>query len=250
MSVQVSEAGPETTRKMPEGANEGNAGNADRAIQRVSAADQLKATRAKAQEDALAFISGCENLDWKKLPPYVTAQILVKIPRKGKGDRIWYMSLEQAFVFAIRCYEINLSPFSDDVFPIEETWKVGVTTSGKRSQARDQQLNLSPPRFTRKTRPWANPRDAVFGLPEDVGYLCEMVVNGNEKFPASYLAWVSEWAVVYSPVWKAKPEHMCMVRAYEKCLTFASGSGISSMPDDLEIESEVEIVKPEIVVSK
>lgn len=213
-----------------------------------SATEQLKAQREAERQEKLVkqqeFVEQFNMYDWKTLPPPIMSQILTRIPRRGKqNEPDWYLSPEQALVFALRCFELGLSPLSDDVFFQKETWKVGVATSGKRRLARVEGLNLSPPQFKRLTRPWPGNKK-LHGLPEDVGFECRMVVNGDSEHPATYTAWISEWSTG-GGVWVAKPEHMCQVRAYEKCLTFASGSGISAMPDEQEIEAEV----PEVVTA-
>lgn len=214
-------------------------------VAKKSAGEILQEKQAEKRNAELEFVRQFSDLDWKKLPPPLMAQLLTRIPRKGRTQEPdWYMTYEQGLAFAIRCFELGLSPLSDDVFFMRDTWKAGITTSGKRRLARVDGLNLSPPQMTRRTRPWVG--RAQFGLAEDVGYECKMVVNNDSQNPATYMAWISEWGVSGSPVWQAKPEHMIQVRAYEKCLTFASGSGISQMPDEQELEPEetsvVEIV--------
>lgn len=228
-------------------------GNTQGKLEVLSAADKVELKRKQdaleKEQKAVEFANQVNDLDWKKLPPPLMAQILRKIPRKGKvGEPAYYLTLEQALVFALRCYELDLSPLSDDVFFMPDTWKVGITTSGKRNRARKDGLNLAAPQFTRLTRPWPKGK-SIPGLTEDVGFTCKMVVNNDINNPASYTAWVSEWSTG-SGVWRDKPEHMAQVRAYEKCLTFASGTGISAMPDDAEIEQEAETITAEQVQVK
>ena len=57
----------------------------------------------------------------------------------------------------------------------------------------------------------------------------------NKEF-VNYTAWLSEWSVSRSPVWKSKPSHMLTIRANEKAVTLALGVGASAMPDERELD--------------
>lgn len=192
------------------------------------------------EEKQLAMLDKLDSFDWKNLQPTAMAQIITKVPLKAKDGGSEFLTLTEAMIFAIRCYELGLSPLSGEVWFDKRTCKTNVTTEGKLKLARKNGFNFGPPKFERvenkkKTGDW--------------GYICRMTVNGKET--AEYTAYFSEWNVATSPVWKAKPEHMLQLRAMEKCISFASGSGVSDLPSDKEIESSstkeiVDIVKPEI----
>lgn len=179
------------------------------------------------QKEQLAKLSGVESLDWKRIPPPMLAQILTNIPFKGSGtDPDYYLAPWQALIFAMRCFELELSPFSNEVWYNPKNNKVNVTFEGKLKLARSRGFNLGPPNFERVEKP-------VPGKPiKDWGYRCTMQTPTGQ---AEYTAWHSEWAVASSPVWKAKPDHMLQLRAAEKCLSFASGIGASELPDDRDI---------------
>jgi hypothetical protein len=189
-----------------------------------TAAQQAIALR---EEKQMAMLEKMDTFDWKALAPPVMAQILTKVPFKGKDGVPEYLTLTEAMIFAIRCYELGLSPISGEVWFDKRTCKTNVTTEGKLKLARKNGFNFGPPKFTRVERQM-NGR-------QDHGYTCSMSVNGSER--AEYTAYLSEWMVAASPVWKTKPDHMLQLRAMEKCISFASGTGVSEMPSDKDIET-------------
>lgn len=184
----------------------------------------------------LAMLEKMDSFDWKSLSPPVMAQILTKVPMKSKDGGSEYLTLTEAMIFAIRAYELGLSPLSGELWFDKRTCKTNVTTEGKLKLARKNGFNFGPPKFERVD----NKKKAG-----DWGYRCQMTVNGGET--AEYTAFYGEWAVPTSPVWKAKPEHMLQLRAMEKCISFASGSGVSEMPSDKDIESGADKQLPTVV---
>ena len=70
------------------------------------------------------------------------------------------------------------------------------------------------------------------GFPKDLGVKCKIRVGpvANAEY-CEYMCWLSEWYVGRSPVWKSKPTHMLQVRATDKCISMALGTGISDMVD-------------------
>src|SRR6266704_3939113 len=110
-------------------------------------ADQA-AQRQRAEIEKFAALT---SLDWKQIPPPMLAQILVSIPFKGSGtDPDYYLSPVQGMIFALRCFELGLSPFSNEVWFNSKNNKVNVTFEGKLKLARMHGLNLSPPLFERQ----------------------------------------------------------------------------------------------------
>lgn len=219
-------------------------------------ADNKLVLAQEAQAKELALVEGIAEFDWKKIPPPAIAQILVRIPFKGSsGEPDFYLKPWQAMIFAIRCYELGLSPFSGEVWYNPKNNKVNVTFEGKLKLARDRGYNFGPPHFESKTRPWKN--DVVkkqmigflgAGFDTEPGLTCVITVDGKEK--AEYTAWLSEWMVLTSPVWKSKPMHMLQVRAHEKCISFASGVGASELPEEKDIEPAVPAQLPEISITE
>src|SRR5882724_3750534 len=198
------------------------------------------------QTKQLDKLKGITSFDWKQIPPPFMAELLMQTPfRGGTGEPDYYLSAYQAYRFAIRCYELGLSPLSTEVWYNPKNNMTNVTFEGKLKLARDKKLNLGPPRFERVTRKTALGK-------EDYGYKCTMstgrpkMMNVQDRADgpempmpvsdnAEYTAWYSEWFVSSSPVWKAKPDHMLQLRAAEKCLSFASGIGASELMDDRDI---------------
>jgi hypothetical protein len=177
-----------------------------------------------------------ESFDWKKLPPHIMSQVLMKKPYRGKANEPdYYLTPEQALVFAMRCFELGLSPLSSEVWFDRERWSVNVTLEGKLRLARERG-NVVSPVFKDEQRSWRKGSTPLAGFTEyEPGILCTITVN--EK-PCSYMCWMSEWYVSSSPVWKSKPMHMLQIRAYDKALAFASGVGVSDMPSEREIQAE------------
>lgn len=176
-----------------------------------------------------------QSFDWKSLPPHIMAQVLMKKPYRGKANEPdYYLTPEQALVFAMRCFELGLSPLSSEVWFDRDRWSVNVTLEGKLRLARERG-NVGPPTFEEKSRPWKAGAFKVAGFDQEPGILCTITVNDK---PCSYMCWMSEWYMSSSPVWKSKPLHMTTIRAYDKALAFASGAGISDMPSEREIAAE------------
>jgi hypothetical protein len=181
---------------------------------------------AQRQKAELAKFENISSLDWKQIPPPMLAQILVSIPFKGSGsDPDYYLTPVQGMIFALRCFELGVSPFSNEVWFNSKNNKVNVTFEGKLKLARMNGLNLSPPLFERV------PSDPGKPL---VAYRCTIMAPHGK---CEYTATLKEWMVSSSPVWKAKPDHMLQLRAAEKCLSFATGSGASELPGERDIES-------------
>jgi hypothetical protein len=189
---------------------------------KVEAQEQLQ----KKQIEQLNQIS---SFDWKAVPPPMLAQMLVQMPFKGgTGEPDYFLAPWQAMVFAMRCFELGLSPFSNEVWFNPKNNKVNVTFEGKLKLARKQGLNLSPPTFERI------PADAAKPL---AAYKCTIK---SPSGPCQYIAYLKDWMVATSPVWKAKPDHMLQLRAAEKCLSFASGIGTSELPGENDLGREPE----------
>lgn len=198
-------------------------------------ADRAAASTQKQNEELIQLVGDLESLDWKKIKPHIMAQILTKIPYRGKrDDPPYYLSPIQALIFAIEAYRMGLSPLSDQCFFNKESHKVNSTLSGKKAMSRDMGMNFGPPKFERITKPFPKGK-TVPGFTEDVGYKCSMEIKGYQD-RAEYTAYLSEWYMPYSPVWKEKPEHMLQTRAQEKAISSASGVGASEMPSQHDIE--------------
>lgn len=192
----------------------------------------------------LRVLESTESLDWKALKPNQAAVLLMQKPFVVSGGGTMFLNLKQALLFAVRCYELGLSPFSDGVWFDPNRGVVNLTLAGKRELARIRGIDLGPPKFEMITREWKDvpklsetaEEAKKAGFSKDIGYKCMIRVGDPANHEtADYTAWLSEWYVGRSPVWKAKPEHMLQVRATEKALTLVLGTGISAMPDEQEL---------------
>jgi hypothetical protein len=185
------------------------------------------------------------TLDWKNLLPHQTALLLMQKPLMVTGGGTMYLSFRQALLYAVRCFELGISPFSDNVWFDPNRSAVNLTLSGKRELARLRGIDLGPPMFEELTRDWhtvskmtTSGTDAKnAGFAKDVGCKCTIRVGDPAyKESVNYTAWISDWYVGKSPVWQNKPTHMLTIRANEKAITLALGTGISAMPDEKELE--------------
>jgi hypothetical protein len=199
----------------------------------------------KPQDQALlTVIEKLDTLDWKALKPHETAILLMQKVFPVKGG-VMTLSFKQALLFAVRCYELGLSPFSTGVWFDPQRGTTNLTLEGKRELARLRGIDMGPPSFEEKEREWSKvartneTAEAAKkeGFPMDIGVTCKVRI-GDPKLQefSSYTAWLSEWFQPSSPVWKSKPMHMLSIRANEKTITLALGVGASAFPDEREIE--------------
>lgn len=189
----------------------------------------------------LDMMSQMDSLDWRELKPHQTALLLMQKPFVAQGGGQMYLSFKQAILFATRCYELGVSPFSSEVWFDPNRASVNLTLEGKRQVARNKGIDLGPPKFDELSRTWdelskmSETAEAVkkAGFTKDVGIKCRIRV-GDPKHQehAEYIAWLSEWYVSRSPVWASKPLHMLQTRACEKAISMALGTGASDMLTD------------------
>lgn len=189
----------------------------------------------------LKVVEQMNDLDWRAMKPHQMAVLLMSKPYSVRGGGTTFLTFRQALFFATRCFELGVSPFGDEVFFDAAKFSVNLTLSGKKAVARNKGIDLGPPTFEELTREWKDvPRMTQVGLEaqrlgftRDVGCKCTMRVGDparNEQ--GNYTAWLSEWMVVSSPVWKEKTYHMLQTRATEKCISLLLGTGASSMVGD------------------
>ena len=193
----------------------------------------------------LRMMDSVETLEWHKLKPNQMAVLLMAKPFSVSGGGQLYLSFKQALYFAVRCFELGVSPFSNSVWFDPAKFSVNLTLEGKREVARNRGIDLGPPKFEMLTREWKDVpkitdtgKDAQkAGFTKDIGYKCSVRVGdvkNNEH--SEYIAWINDWYVSRSPVWQNKPDHMLQIRASEKAISMALGTGASAMPDEKELE--------------
>lgn len=213
--------------------------NEEKALQlaKPTASDMVK----DADKPLLAMMETLNSLDWRDMKPHQMAFLLMQKPFMAQGGGTLFLSFRQALLFATRCYELQVSPFSSEVWFDPSRASVNLTLEGKRQVARAKGIDLGPPKFEELRREWSDiPRitenvDSLkkLGFKYDVGVKCMIRVGKPEHQEYSeYIAWMSEWLVERSPVWKSKPLHMLQTRAVEKCISMALGTGASDMIHD------------------
>ncbi len=184
----------------------------------------------------LGIMSQMNSMNWRELTPPQLAVLIMQKPFMAQGGGQMYLSFKQAILFATRCYELQVSPFSSEVWFDPNRATVNLTLEGKRQVARAKGIDLGPPKFEELEREWdslarANENVEVLkkaGYKKDIGVKCKIRV-GDPKHQehSEYIAWLSEWYVERSPVWKAKPLHMLQTRSCEKAISMALGTGSS-----------------------
>lgn len=188
----------------------------------------------------LNVMKDMNSLDWKQLTPPQLAVLVMQKPFVSNGGTM-YLSFKQAILFATRCYELGVSPFSSEVWFDPNRATVNLTLEGKKQVARNKGIDLGPPKFTELERDWSSLAKVgetaqackQAGFTKDIGIKCSIRVGDPKNAEcAEYTAWLSEWFVTRSPVWQAKPVHMLQTRAAEKCISMALGTGASDMVID------------------
>lgn len=183
----------------------------------------------------LGIMETMNSLNWRELTPPQLAVLIMQKPFVAQGGGSMYLSFKQAILFATRCFELGVSPFSSEVWFDPNRATVNLTLEGKRQVARNKGIDLGPPKFEELSREWDKVRNSdnveslkKQGFKSDVGVKC-LIRVGDPKFQeyAEYIAWLSEWFVERSPVWKAKPLHMLQTRSCEKAISMALGTGSS-----------------------
>jgi hypothetical protein len=207
--------------------------------------DGLRAMVKEQDQPVLNVVEALNNLDWKEMKPPHLALLLMQKPFPVSGGGSMYLNFRQAIFFATRCYELGVSPFSSEVWFDPSRFAVNLTLEGKRQVARNKGIDIGPPKFEALSRDWkdvarmteAGEEAKKAGFTKDIGYKCSLRVGDPKNLETcDYTAWISEWYVSRSPVWKQKPEHMLQIRSQEKCISLAMGTGASSMPSERELE--------------
>jgi hypothetical protein len=219
----------------------------------VDAGKSLDAVTAEAKANTLAkreasdmkLAEGIGGFDWRNVPPPAMAQILIRKPFSGakRDDPPYYLKVDQALYFAMRCYDLGVSPLGAEAWFDPVKWVVNLTAEGQRRVARNLGLNLGPPRYERLVRPWPVTKQPIpingKAVAEDFGYTCKMDVNGRGD--VSYTAWFSEWFRP-TPIWREQSDHMLQVRAQDHAIEFATGVGMSN--PIVEQDAPVELPRP------
>ena len=213
-------------------------------LAKVEAPKHNLATLVKEQDiPILNMVEALDSFDWRAMKPHQMALLLMQKPFSSRGGTL-YLNFRQALLFATRCYELGLSPFSSEVWYDPNKGSVNLSLEGKRQLARLRGIDLGPPQFEEINREW---KDALrmteageaakkAGFTRDVGIKCRIRVGDPAlKEQVEYIAYLSEWYVSSSPVWQQKALHMLQTRATEKAISMALGTGASSMPSEEEI---------------
>jgi len=203
------------------------------ALAKINIRDMVKA----GDIPLLNLMEGLDSLDWKALKPHQMALLLMQKPFSSGGGTM-YLSFKQAILFATRCFELSVSPFSSEVWYDPGRGSVNLTLEGKRQVARVKGIDLGPPQFEELSREWKDVARLTengeaakkAGFTKDIGIKCRIRVGdpANAEY-AEYIAYLSEWYVPRSPVWNQKPLHMLQTRSCEKAISMCLGTGASDM---------------------
>jgi len=215
-------------------------GNTGEVIEVPKSTSGMELMVKEAERPLLNVMETLDTLEWSKLKPHQMALLIMQKPMNGPGGGVMYLSFKQAILFATRCYELGVSPFSSEVWYNPNNASTNLTLEGKKRVARNLGLELGPPQFEEVSRDWKevakvneNGKAAqAAGYQRDLGIKCRIRVGNPEyKEYSEYTAYLSEWYVGKSPVWQQKPIHMLQTRACEKAISMAMGVGASDPVD-------------------
>ncbi len=202
------------------------------------------AIRKSEQEDKfLQQLEKLNTLDWEDMPAPVLARLIMSKPfKQGKDEPDYYMSPQQALIYAssvkflnagCKRPELKLNPFLNDCWPDTKTMKINVTVEGQRKLAA-RRNDLGIPTWKQVERPLPEGKAKVFPwMKTDIGMEC-LIPVGNEKVAA--IAWMSNWFKA-TPIWRENWEHMLRVRSEGLCYETITGVGISQPHEDKEIQN-------------
>ena len=124
--------------------------------------DPLDAMVKEQDKSLLGVMKQLNSLDWKQLTPPQLALLIMQKPFPSQGGQL-YLSFRQAILFATRCFELNLSPFSGEVWFDPNRSSTNVTLEGRKKLARNNGIDMGPPTFEEIDRPWETiPRPVSF----------------------------------------------------------------------------------------
>src|SRR3990167_3810050 len=81
----------------------------------VKVTDDMLSLVKDAEKPIYQAMSVLDSLDWAKLKPNQTALLLMQKPFPVSGGGTTYLTFKQALLFAIRAYELGVSPFSPEI---------------------------------------------------------------------------------------------------------------------------------------
>ena len=184
------------------------------------AAKQAAQQAIQAKRDELPeWITRVSDLDWKKLPPPITAMLLTKRPfppaAKALPDR--YMTPHQAIFVALWLYRHGFDLSGHQWWYNFETNSPEMTVEGKLDKARREGWKLGAPRLGRTPVDRKQPLE---------GYECALPVKIEGEWQEfRYYADIRLFGVNYDGnpkkgLWSnpAGAEHMLGVRAFDGCL--------------------------------
>ena len=186
-------------------------------IQELVVPDAMLALVKEADKAVYQALNNVNSLDWRSLKPNEMALILTQKPFAVSGGGTMFLNFKQALLFALRCYELGVSPLSSEVWYDPNRASTNLTLEGKRMVARNRGIDLGPPSFVELEREWSTlPKMSEnataaknAGFAKDVGAKCKIRVGpiANQEY-SEYSCWLSEWYVPKSPVWQSRTMHM------------------------------------------
>lgn len=237
-----------STPQIPEGEVQANASSAPLAttLQKLDAKASRETARqaaiaeiaSKRQDEISQFLQLCktefETWEWRKLKPYQVALLLHLRPYRGKGGETFHLTLQECLLHAFQCFERGISPFYQAWYN-RDAGTSNANTEGKMQQAENKGYKFGPPSYEWLEQEWPKTLPNPGGFEKDIGCRCVMSIHGWDT-SAEYTAWLSEWFMPASPVWRGKPRHMLQLRAKEKTVSMGGHVGESEMPGEGDIE--------------
>ena len=82
----------------------------------IRSANSIEALVKDADKPIFKAMEGMDTLDWKHLKPNQMAVLLMQRPMAVSGGGVLYLNFRQALYFAVRAFELGVSPFSSAVW--------------------------------------------------------------------------------------------------------------------------------------
>jgi hypothetical protein len=205
--------------------------------------------------EKISCITGKDWLLVENVPSI--AYVLTKMPL-AKGATLSYV---EAIAMAFTAITEGANPFTGELYRTGP-FRFATSVQGKVNKLRKYGIKVGVPSFTPKNRPWPqgrkltrydsiSRREVAFDMPEEPGMQCDLPL-GKDGI-ATQTVWLCDNYVATNQNWYDRIEHMLMVRALGRCVTFGCGEGVSDQigieaPEDTKEISETE--SPRISVKK
>lgn len=166
--------------------------------------------------------------DWENPPIPIRAAILQSRAWRTK-DGFVYMTYGEAMGAVIYCAKRGVDENSEEYWWDPAAKKNNLTSEGEIAYAHHKGYSWTVPKYEHKTRPWADPKKAIPGFPQELGCVCSFTLKtgfGSEEVSAE--VWMSEWYVPANPNWQTRTRWMLEVRSLSNGIKRGTGAAIAA----------------------